>query len=264
MAGSERTGAAAVSGPPTPDAYAAIADAFDELAASRPAAAERRAATTSSSRRSTSRSSSPGSSVLEIGSGDGDLLAALAPAERRRRRRQPRHGRSRAGAPSRASASRSARARTSSSSETFDYIVLSDLLPYVDDLLALFAERRAALAPRDADRHPLLQPALAAGAARARAAAPEAAHAAPQLGHPAGRRQPAAARRARAGHDDAADPAAAADPVRLGLLQRLPREPLGHPPALPHLLDRRAAAADRTSAGSSASRSSCRRGTRPG
>ena len=30
--------------------------------------------------------------------------------------------------------------------ETFDYIVLSDLVPYVDDLLALFRPRRRALA----------------------------------------------------------------------------------------------------------------------
>ena len=77
----------------------------------------------------------PGASVLELGSGSGDLLAALEPRARRRRRRQHRHGRARPRASPGAPVRGRAPARTSSSDETFDYVVLSDLVPYVDDLL---------------------------------------------------------------------------------------------------------------------------------
>ena len=139
MAGSERTGAAAVSGPPTPDAYAAIADAFDELAAAGP-----RRPSKGYHELITALHQSivqPGSSVLEIGSGGGDLLAALAPAEG-------------VGVDVSPGQVESARARhpelrfeagTGEDVEldrTFDYIVLSDLVPYVDDLVGLFANVR--------------------------------------------------------------------------------------------------------------------------
>jgi SAM-dependent methyltransferase len=79
----------------------------------------------------------PGASVLEIGSGGGDLLAALSPARgmgvdvssgmvEEARRRHP-HLRFEVAA-----------GEELDVGETFDYIVLSDLLPYVHDLLALF------------------------------------------------------------------------------------------------------------------------------
>jgi SAM-dependent methyltransferase len=79
----------------------------------------------------------PGASVLEIGSGNGDLLAALRPArglgvdvspamvELARSRHPGLEFRAEAG-------------EELEPGETFDYIVLSDLVPYVDDLLALF------------------------------------------------------------------------------------------------------------------------------
>ena len=79
----------------------------------------------------------PGSSVLEIGSGSGELLAALAP---------------RVGVGTDVSAGMVALARSrhpelrfeliagedAELGETFDYIVLSDVVPFVDDLLSLF------------------------------------------------------------------------------------------------------------------------------
>ncbi len=78
-----------------------------------------------------------GSSVLELGSGDGDLLAALAPAD---------------GVGVDVSGGMVALARGAHPElefvhdagesidlgRTFDYVVLSDLLPYADDLLGLF------------------------------------------------------------------------------------------------------------------------------
>ena len=78
-----------------------------------------------------------GASVLEIGSGNGDLLAALRPArglgidvsprmvELARSRHPELEFRVEAG-------------EELELGETFDYVVLSDLVPYVDDLLALF------------------------------------------------------------------------------------------------------------------------------
>jgi SAM-dependent methyltransferase len=79
----------------------------------------------------------PGASVLEIGSGSGDLLAALAPGEgvgvdvspgmvELARRRHP-ELRLDLGVGEEVELGR-----------TFDYVVLSDLLPFVDDLHALF------------------------------------------------------------------------------------------------------------------------------
>ena len=79
----------------------------------------------------------PDASVLEIGSGGGDLLAALRPGRGvgvdvssgmvdEARRRHP-HLRFEVAA-----------GEELDLGETFDYIVLSDLLPYVHDLLALF------------------------------------------------------------------------------------------------------------------------------
>ena len=246
MAGSERAGAAAVSGPATPDAYAAIADAFDELAAAGP-----RRPSKGYHELITALHQSivqPGSSVLEIGSGGGDLLAALAPAEgvgvdvspgqvESARARHPelrfeaRDGRGRRARPD-VRLHRPLRPR-----------------PVRRRPRRAVRQRPAPCRRRDADRHPLVQPALAAGAAGARVAAAEVAHADPELGHPPGCRQPASAGRARAGRGDEAHPAAAADPVRVGLLQRLPREPLDHPPPVPHLLDRGPRPADRRAQG---------------
>ena len=76
--------------------------------------------------------------VLEIGSGSGDLLAALQPSRRRRRRRQPGDGRAARAARIPSSASRRVAGEELELGETFDYIVLSDLMPYVHDLLELF------------------------------------------------------------------------------------------------------------------------------
>jgi SAM-dependent methyltransferase len=79
----------------------------------------------------------PGASVLEIGSGAGDLLAALEPSDG-------------LGVDVSPQMVELARARHPGlrfelvagedldTGETFDYVVLSDLVPYVDDLLALF------------------------------------------------------------------------------------------------------------------------------
>ena len=60
--------------------------------------------------------------------------------------------------------------------ETFDYVVLSDVVPYVHDLLALFENVRRALASAHARGDQLLQPHLAA-CPRARGAAAAAARA---------------------------------------------------------------------------------------
>ena len=79
----------------------------------------------------------PGASVLELGSGAGDLLAALAPSDgagvdvssgmveiARSRHPELRF--------------EIAAAENADLGRTFDYVVLSDLLPFVDDLLGLF------------------------------------------------------------------------------------------------------------------------------
>jgi SAM-dependent methyltransferase len=79
----------------------------------------------------------PNASVLEIGSGGGDLLASLAPArgvgidvspkmvELARANHPDLHFEAGAG-------------EDAELNETFDYVVLSDLLPFVNDLLGLF------------------------------------------------------------------------------------------------------------------------------
>ncbi len=81
----------------------------------------------------------PDASVLEIGSGPGDLLAALAPSNG-------------VGVDVSAGMVALARARHPELAfevhageeielgETFDYVILSDLVPFVDDLLALFGK----------------------------------------------------------------------------------------------------------------------------
>src|SRR5436305_8557363 len=84
----------------------------------------------------------PGSRVLEIGCGSGDLLAALRPAYG--------VGVDLSGELVRRAATRHPELRFVQAAgeelelgERFDYVVLSDLVPYVDDLIALF-ERVAA------------------------------------------------------------------------------------------------------------------------
>jgi SAM-dependent methyltransferase len=118
-----------------PGRYAAIAEAFDTLARRGPPGSSRGyheliSAVTESAVR-------PGASVLELGSGSGDLLAALEPSEgvgvdvshgmvelARERHPELRFV--------------LAAGEDLALGQTFDYVVLSDVLPYVDDLLALF------------------------------------------------------------------------------------------------------------------------------
>jgi SAM-dependent methyltransferase len=123
--------------PSTGGAYTTVAAAFDELAAHN---GGQRRSTSGYHQLITAVHQSivaPGSSVLEIGSGPGDLIAALAPSH---------------GVGVDVSEGMVALARTRHPDvefdnvageelelgETFDYIVLSDVLPFVDDLLALF------------------------------------------------------------------------------------------------------------------------------
>jgi SAM-dependent methyltransferase len=79
----------------------------------------------------------PGASVLEMGSGNGDLLAALEPS----------HGLGVDVSPKMVELARerhpelrfeNVAGEDLETGETFDYVVLSDLVPYVDDLLGLF------------------------------------------------------------------------------------------------------------------------------
>ena len=125
--------------------------------------------------------------VLEIGSGSGDLLAALKPS---------------VGVGVDVSQGMVDRAREEHPQlrfervpgeqlelgETFDYIVLSDLMPYVDDLLELFHRVAEHSHERTRVDRQLVQPRLAAGVRARRAAAAEAAQAASQLGRAARRR----------------------------------------------------------------------------
>ncbi|HWB22132.1 MAG TPA: glycosyltransferase [Gaiellaceae bacterium] len=121
------------------DPYGTIAAAFDELAAK---GGGGRPSTRSYHQLITAVHQSivhPGASVLEIGSGAGDLLAALDPS-------------SGVGVDISSGMVSLARSRhpelefdVQSGEEidlgrTFDYIVLSDLVPFVDDLLALFGK----------------------------------------------------------------------------------------------------------------------------
>jgi SAM-dependent methyltransferase len=120
------------------DPYAGLAQSFDEIAAGhpegrRPARGYHRLI--EAVHRSIVR---PGASVLEVGSGAGDLLAAVEPS----------HG---VGIDVSDGMVELARARHPglrfeqaagedfALDETYDYILLSDLVPYVDDLLALFS-----------------------------------------------------------------------------------------------------------------------------
>ena len=200
--------------------------------------------------------------VLEIGSGSGDLLAALKPS---------------VGVGVDVSQGMVDRAREAHPElrfervpgeelelgETFDYVVLSDLMPYVDDLLELFHRVAGALARAHARRRQLVQPRLATGVQARGAAASEAAQAAPQLGRAARRRQPARARRLRAGADAHEDHVPEADPVPDDVPERLRGQPAADQPARAHVLDRRAAAAARART-SRASRSCARAGTSRG
>ena len=86
--------------------------------------------------------------MLEIGSGNGDLLAAVEPGTRRRHRRQRRAWSSWRARGIRRSDFEQAAGEDFALDETFDYVVMSDLVPYVDDLLALF-QNVAAHSTRD-------------------------------------------------------------------------------------------------------------------
>src|SRR5215831_13030027 len=118
--------------------YAGVAEAFDRLAAGGryPGRAARgyhrqvEAVNASIVR--------PGASVLEIGSGTGDLLATLRPSRgvgvdvsegmvELARERHP------------SLTFEQCAGEAVALDETFDYVILSDLVPYVDDLLGLFA-----------------------------------------------------------------------------------------------------------------------------
>ncbi len=123
--------------PAAPDPYDRVAAAFDELAERQPA--PRRPARgyhrqVEAVTRSIVR---PRASVLEIGSGAGDLLGMLDPARGvgldvspgMVRLARERHG---------DLTFEQAAGEDFTLDETFDYIVMSDLVPYVDDLLALF------------------------------------------------------------------------------------------------------------------------------
>ncbi len=125
---------------PAGDAYATIASAFDALAAE---VGTRRATKGYHDLIKALHQAivQPDASVLEIGSGAGDLLAALEPA----------HGVGIDVSPRKVEAAhaRHPELRFELSAgedveldETFDYIVLSDLLPFVDDLVGLFRNVR--------------------------------------------------------------------------------------------------------------------------
>jgi SAM-dependent methyltransferase len=124
---------------PSEDPYTSVAAAFDELAAND---GGRRPSTRGYHQLITAVHQSivhPDASVLEIGSGTGDLLAALDPST---------------GVGVDISAGMAALARSRHPElefdvrsgeeielgQTFDYVILSDLVPFVDDLLALFGK----------------------------------------------------------------------------------------------------------------------------
>jgi len=136
------TAASDESAPPDErDAYASIAAAFDALAA-REARRGRLSRGYHELVELVHRATvPPGASVLELGAGEGDLLAALAPSDgvgvdvspvmvAQARARHP-GLRFEQGTGESVSVGRS-----------FDYILLSDLVPFVDDLLELFRNVR--------------------------------------------------------------------------------------------------------------------------
>jgi len=136
------TAASDESAPPDErDAYASIAAAFDALAA-REARRGRLSRGYHELVELVHRAIvPPGASVLELGAGEGDLLAALAPSDgvgvdvspvmvAQARARHP-GLRFEQGTGESVSVGRS-----------FDYILLSDLVPFVDDLLELFRNVR--------------------------------------------------------------------------------------------------------------------------
>jgi SAM-dependent methyltransferase len=123
--------------PPAGDAYATVARRFDELAAQ--GGGQRRPTRGYHDLITAVHQSivAPGSSVLEIGSGLGDLLAALEPG----------NGVGVDVSPGMVALARARHPELEFEAcageelelgRTFDYIVLSDVLPFVDDLLALF------------------------------------------------------------------------------------------------------------------------------
>ena len=132
---------------PETDAYTAIAHAFDELV--RRGEYRKRPTRGYHDLIAAVHQSivQPGASVLEIGSGNGDLLAALEPSRG-------------VGVDVSTELTRLARERHPELTfetgtgehveldETFDYVVLSDVLPFVEDLLGLFG-RVAAHSDRD-------------------------------------------------------------------------------------------------------------------
>jgi SAM-dependent methyltransferase len=122
---------------PSREVYRTIAQAFDDLAAQEERWRRRTRAYHDLVNSVHETIVQPGASVLEIGSGAGDLLAALEPGvgvgidispamvELARRRHPQLRFELAAG-------------EDIDLGETFDYIVLSDVLPFVDDLLGLF------------------------------------------------------------------------------------------------------------------------------
>ena len=231
-----------------PGRYDALAQAFDEIAAAQPE--PRRPARgyhrlIEAVHRSIVR---PGASVLEIGSGGGDLLAAVEPARGVGIDVSDRHGRARPRAPSRASGSSRPRARTSRSARPS---TTSSSPTSSRTSTTCSRSSRTSPTTRPPRRGSSSTPTASSGARRSRCSSRS------RLKQRTPVRnwltigdveEPPAARRARAGDDDAADPLPAADPVPLGVPERVPRAAADRPPPLPDVLDRRAEAAARRAA----------------
>ena len=160
--------------------YESLSRAFDEIAERQPSVRRPSRGYHSLIRAVHESIVRPGASVLEIGSGAGDLLAALEPSEG-------------LGVDVSAKMVELARERHPDlrfenvagedldTGETFDYVVLSDLVPYVDDLLALF---RSVAAHSHRDTRVVIHSysqLLAAAPGAARAAAAEDADTGPEL-----------------------------------------------------------------------------------
>ena len=119
----------------------------------------------------------PGASVLEIGCGERRPAGRAAPGGRPRRRRQRAAWSSSRARAIRGSSSSQASGERLDAGRTFDYIVLSDLVPFVARPGRAVREPAAPLAPAHAGHRQLPQPALAAGAPPRRAPPPEGAQA---------------------------------------------------------------------------------------